>query len=406
MKTALVGASVIDGSGSVARSANVIVQDNKIIAVDEPLAPLPPDTDVVVDLDGRTLLPGLIDTHIHCVGGDYVPGYEHDDIATAILKTAAVMRRTLQAGITTVRTAGSRDYLDVVVRDAVIAGEVPGPRMLASGRGLTITGGHLAGVCLEVDSIPEMVKGVREHLKARVDSVKVMMSGGTATAGREVTASQFTRQEATVIVQEAQRGGCKVLTHAIGGQAIRVAVAAGVVSFVLGYLLVEETAVAMRDKGTYLVPTFSPGHYYTRVRQAEPWRIARSEATWPLRRKAFELAMRVGVPIAMGSDCGAQSRMPNGRNALELALMVEHGMEPAMAIQAGTSSAATLLGLDDVGRIAPGFVADLIVVDGDPLTNIELLEQGIVLVMQAGTVIRDDLHLYDHARASQHGQKG
>lgn len=393
MRTTFVNGQVLDGDGGVLdRIAAVTIEEGTIVAVGPPGdGERPAPTDRVVDLSGRTLLPGLIDTHVHCVGGDYTPGYEDQAEGMAVLRTAEVMRKTLDAGITTVRTAGSRDHLDIIVRDAINAGVIPGPRMIASGRGLTITGGHLAGICQEVDDASEAVKGVREHFKAGADSIKIMMSAGAATGGRDITASQFNFDEVQAMVQEVHRAGRKVLTHAIGPQAIRDAVAAGVDSIDHGYHLDEETAQQMRDTGIYLVPTFCPGHYYTRVRLAEPWRIERAEATWALRKVSFELALQVGVPIAMGSDCGAPSRMPNGRNALELELMVEHGMSPSDAIHAGTGAAADLLGLDDVGRVAVGQVADLIVVDGDPLSDITVLQEGVRLVMQAGQVIRDDL---------------
>jgi imidazolonepropionase-like amidohydrolase len=338
-------------------------------------------------------MPGLIDTHIHCAGGNYFPGYEDERLELAVLRTANVLKTTLHAGITTVRTAASRDWLDVGLRDAINAGLLVGPRVLASGRGITITGGHMSSVSAAADG-PEMVRfQVREHARRGVDSIKLMMSAGVATGGRDVHASQFDADEVAMAVTEAHRAGRRVLTHAIGAEAIRLAVEAGVDSIDHGYYLDEESAESMVRRGIFLVPTFCPGHYYTQVRLAEPWRIARAEALGTAREDSFALALAYGVKIAMGSDCGAPSRMPNGRNALELELMVQAGMTPENALIAGTSAAADLIGRPDLGRVVDECIADLIVVDGDPTSDIRTLQDCIVGVIQGGAVRRDDLGL-------------
>lgn len=383
--------TVIDGLGSVVTDVDVLVENGRVHPGSDQ-RDLPSET-TVVDLQGLTLMPGLIDTHIHCAGGDYFPGYEDERLELAVLRTVNVLRATLHAGITTVRTAASRDWLDVGVRDAINAGLTVGPRVIASGRGITITGGHMASVSAAADG-PEMVRfQVREHARRGVDSIKLMMSAGVATAGRDVHASQFDAEEVATAVAEAHRAGRRVLTHAIGTEAIRLAVDAGVDSIDHGYYLDEESAVLMVRRGIFLVPTFCPGHYYTQVRLAEPWRIARAEALGAAPKDSFALALDHGVRIAMGSDCGAPSRMPNGRNALELELMVKAGMREEDALIAGTSAAADLIGRHDLGRVASGCVADLLVVDGDPTTDIAVVQSGVVGVIQGGVVRRDDLGL-------------
>jgi imidazolonepropionase-like amidohydrolase len=310
----------------------------------------------------------------------------------AALRTAEAARRTLLAGVTTIRTAGSRDYLDLDVRDVIRLGLTPGPRILGSGRGLTITGGHLAEVCMEVDGVDEVRKAVRQHVKRGVDSIKLMLSAGVATPGLDVQAAQFSPEEVRAAVYEAHRAGKKVLTHAIGLAGIRNAIEGGVDSIDHGQFLDEEAAVRMRERGIYLVPTFGPGYYYAEVRKAEPWRIERAEAVKDQHDRAFRLALEVGVPVAMGCDCGAPSRMPNGENALELELMVRHGMTTEHAIRAATSEAARLLGIaDTVGTIAPGKLADLVVLDGNPLDDIRVARTGVRLVMQCGRIVREEL---------------
>ena len=193
-------------------------------------------------------------------------------------------------------------------------------------------------------------------------------------------------------VYEAHKVGRPVLTHAIGLGGIRNGVAAGVDSIDHGHYLDEEQARLMKQKGIYWVPTLAPMYFYLKVRQAEPWRIARAEAVQAVHDRAFRMALDLGVPIAMGCDCGGQSRMPNGANALELALMVDRGMSPMQAIVTATRESATLTRLiDTVGTIAPGKLADLIVVDGNPVDDITLLQSAVKMVVQGGVVRRNDL---------------
>jgi len=382
---------VLDGLADSAVQGWVLVEGDRIVATGRG-QPGPRVAERTIDLGGRTVLPGLIDTHVHLAGGDYFPGYEHEPIGIAAVRTAEAARRTLLAGYTTVRTASSRDFLDLDVRDAIHMGLTPGPRIIGSGRGITSTGGHQHEVAMEVDGPDEVRKAVRQHIKRGVDSLKIMMSGGVATAGLPVQAEQFSVEEVTTAVYEAHRVGMKVLTHSIGLQAIRNAIEGGVDSIDHGQYLDEECAVRMKQRGIYLVPTFGPFYYYTEIRKAEDWRIQRAEAIKDQHQRAFRLAMEVGVPIAMGSDCGAPSRFPNGENALELTLMVRNGMAPGDAVRSGTSEAARLAGVfDQVGSVEPGKLADLIVVDGNPLEDISVLQHKVQLVMKGGTIYRDDL---------------
>jgi imidazolonepropionase-like amidohydrolase len=346
----------------------------------------------VIDLDGQTIMPGLIDTHVHMAGGDYFPGYEQEAIGIAAIRTAEAARRNLMAGLTTVRTAASRDFLDLDIRDAIRMGLTPGPRIIGSGRGITITGGHIHEVAMEVDGPDEVRKAVRQHVKRGADSLKIMMSAGVATAGLPVHAEQFSVDEVKTAVYEAHKVGMKVLTHSIGLQAIRNAIDGGVDSVDHGQYLDEECAVRMKERGIYLVPTFGPFYYYTEVRKAEAWRIERAEQIGEQHVRAFRMALEVGVPIAMGSDCGAPSRFPNGENALELTLMVRNGMSCEHAIRCGTSEAARLVGVfDRVGSLEAGKLADLLVVDNNPLDDISVLQKGVRLVMKEGVIYRDEL---------------
>ena len=391
MSVLFTGGLVLDGLADEPVAGWVHVDGERIVAVGHG-QPAPHVDGRTIDLAGRTVMPGLIDTHVHLAGGDYFPGYEHEAIGIAALRTAEAARRTLLAGFTTVRTASSRDFLDLDLRDAIRLGLTPGPRIIGSGRGITCTGGHQHEVAMEVDGPDEVRKAVRQHIKRGADSLKIMMSGGVATAGLPVQAEQFSVDEVRTAVYEAHRAGMKVLTHSIGLGAIRNAIEGGVDSIDHGQYLDEACAVRMKERGIYLVPTFGPFHYYTEVRKAEAWRIERAEGIKAQHQRAYRLALDVGVPIAMGSDCGAPSRFPNGENALELTLMVRNGMPASRAVRCGTSEAARLAGVfEQVGSLEPGKLADLIVVAGNPLEDITVLQHGVQLVMKGGTIYRDDL---------------
>jgi imidazolonepropionase-like amidohydrolase len=390
--------TVIDGNGGIAERGALLVTGGTIEAVGPTtgLEARRADPDVTtIDLAGRTLMPGLIDTHVHLAGGDFEPNREADPVGLAAFRMVPPAMRTLQAGFTTIRVAGSRDFLDVDLRDAIAEGAVIGPRILASGRGLTTTGGHYHNWCAaEVDGVDAVRREVRSHVKRGVDSIKLMLSPGIATEGSNVNTEQFSLEEVQVAVYEAHKVGKSVLSHAIGIGGIRNGVEAGVDSIDHGFYLDEEQAHKMKARGIYLVPTFGPTHYYVQKRQAEAWRIRRAEQVEPIHAAAFKLALDVGVPIALGCDCGAQSRMPNGENALEIELMVQNGMAPMAAILAATREAARLTRiLDRVGTLEPGKAADLIVVEGNPVDDVTRLRTAIRMVVQAGQVRRDDLGL-------------
>ncbi|MBI4277323.1 MAG: amidohydrolase family protein [Armatimonadetes bacterium] len=382
---------LMDGLGGSVEGGDILVEGERIAAVGRGLeGRRGPDTRVV-DLAGRSILPGLIDAHVH-TGGDFFPGNLQENLAMACFRTADAARRTLLAGVTTVRTAGSREFLDVDLRDAINAGLIVGPRVVASGRGLTTTGGHEHEMCMEVDGVDAVVNAVRYHMKRRCDSIKLMMSAGVATRGPHVASAMFNLDEAKAAVFEAHKYGMKVLTHSFGVEAILNGIEAGVDSIDHGSWLNEELATMMKERGIYLIPTFGPGYYYTQIRKAEPWRIARSEQVTPVRIEAFHVALEIGVPVAMGSDCGGPSRFPNGENLLEMELMVKYGMKSEDVVKASTSETAKAIGLfHHIGSLEPGKLADLVVVEGNPIDDMGVMRRGVKLVMKGGNIYRDEL---------------
>jgi imidazolonepropionase-like amidohydrolase len=400
MRTFFTSGRIIDGRGGLIERGSVLVEGEQIVACGDNV-PKPRDADRVIDLAGRTLMPGMIDTHVHLAGGDYHPERVHQSVPMASFRTVEAAQRTLLAGFTTVRSAVARDFIDVDLRDAINAGLIIGPRIIASGPGITITGGHIHETAMEVDGPDEVRKAVRYQIKRRVDSIKLMLSGGVATADQDVQAEQFTLDEVQAAVYEAHKAGKMAQPHAIGLQGIMNGVRAGLDSIDHGIFLNEEAADLMQAKGIYYVPTFGPFYYYTEKRLAEPWRCERADPIIPRHVESFKLAMAKGLKIAMGCDCGAPSRFPNGENALEFWLMVRYGMDPMQAIVAGTSNAATLLRRDRwVGAIEPGKLADLIVIDGDPLDDIAALQEQVRFVMKGGVIYKDWLSHAEHeARA-------
>ena len=392
MKTLFVNGLVVDGLGGHRERSALLVEDERIVAVGPDVADQHRSADRVVDLAGRTLMPGMIDCHAHPGGGDERPEHARDSYGLTAIRTIQALQRTLWAGITTVRNAGSRDFVDVDAREAIKAGLFVGPRLLCAGRAITMTGGHGHAFAVEVDG-PENIRAeVRRQVKRGVDAIKILASGGIGTPAQSPHHQMFTPEEIAAAVDEANRYNIPTLTHAMGNQAIRNCIAAGVTSIDHGNYLDEECCQLMIDRDIYYVPTFGCYYYYAVRRLAEPEKCARADPVMEPHRQGFQLAMRMGVKIALGCDCGAPSRMPNGENALEFWLYVQNGMPAEQAIVAGTSSSAKLLRLDHlVGSLEPGKLADLVVIDGNPLDDISTLLSSVALVMKDGQIVRNEL---------------
>jgi len=393
MRTLFRNGRIIDGLGGTIGRGEVVVEGRHIVYAG-PEKDGGGAADTVYDLDGRVLMPGMIDTHVHFVGGNWDPASERDSAAMAVLRTVPTVEQTLRAGITMLRTAGSRDHLDIDIRDAINQGVIIGPRILASGRGITMTGGHVHYMSVEVDGVDAVRREVRRQIKRGVDAIKIMgLSGGVATANQNLQAEQFTLEEVATAVYEAHKAGKMTFGHAIGEQGIMNGIQAGIGSIDHGIFLTEEACDLMKQKGIFYVPTLAVIYYYTERRKAEPWRVERADAVRDQHIQSFKLALEKELTFAMGSDCGLASRFPHGENALELEQMVRHGMAPKDAIVAGTGNAARLLRLDkSLGSVTAGKLADLIVVDANPLDDITALQHKIALVMKDGTVYLDRIH--------------
>jgi imidazolonepropionase-like amidohydrolase len=386
-------------SGKTLTDQAIVIEGDKVVSVGP--GSQAPAGSTVVNLPNATLLPGLIDAHTHLT---FNPQFGYESLGISIPREALIgahnARLTLEAGITTVRNVGASGYSDVALRDAINAGDVPGPRMIVSGPPLSITGGHCdnnllpyeyhateAGVA---DGVEQVQHKVREIIKYGADIIKVCATGGVLSKGDDPNASQFTMEEMKAIVAEAHRLGRKVAAHAHGAEGVRWASEAGVDSIEHGHLMDDAAVATLKKNGTYLVPTL----------YLMDWQKGNSaKANLPdFLRKKMEMvsavgqsnvkkAFQAGVKIGMGTDAAVY---PHGLNAHELEVYVRLGMTPLLAIQTATINDADLLGWSDkVGTLEPGKWADIIAVDGDPLQDITTL-QRVKFVMKGGEVVKNE----------------
>jgi len=374
----------------------VVVEGDRIRALGAEAAPAGAPS---IDLGDVTLLPGLMDLHTHLaydLEGDWPHRDAIEGIAEGTLRAVRNARRTVDAGFTTVRDVGaSQGFIDVAVMRGVERGWIVGPRVIPAGHSLGITGGHcdvtgfIPGV-LEMgpeegvaDGVDEVVRAVRYQIKHGARVIKLCATAGVLSFEESVGAQQFTEEEMRAAVEEAARHGMKVAAHAHGAEGIKAAVRAGVASIEHGSMIDDEAARMMKERGVYLVPTTHLADVIDLELLPPPIR-AKAEWVLPRAKENLRRAIQSGVPIAFGTDAAV---FPHGDNAREFAALVERGMTPAAAIRAATIDAADLLGVDDRGVIAPGKLADLIAVPGNPLEDVRVLED-VRFVMVGGKVVK------------------
>jgi imidazolonepropionase-like amidohydrolase len=386
----LSGARIIDGTGTEpVRGRSVVVEKGVITAVVEDARARRGNG---VDLAGHTLLPGLINSHVHlCLGAEADPArpMREEPLALTAIKALLRARETARAGVTTVRDLGGREYAELAARRAIQEGLIDGPRIVAAGRPVCMTGGHGHWLGREADGPDDARKAVREQLKAGADVIKIIATGGVLTPGVEPGSPQMTFEEMRAAIEEARKAGRRTAAHAMAATGISEAIDAGITSIEHGVYLTEEIVAHMRRDGTFLVPTLNaPAAIATGGLAAgiPEYMVRKSEQVVPPHVASFQLAHRAGVRIAAGADSGTPLNF-HGSLLPELTLMVKYGMTPLEVIRAATVTAADCLGPGEVtGRVAPGYAADLIAVAGDPAERIETLAD-LKLVLVNGRII-------------------
>lgn len=412
MSYLIINARLFDGTGAAADATpmSILVDGQKIKAV-APTSELSScDGAKLIDADGMTLMPGLIDCHDHMAS---IPGSMRDRAAIspslAVLMTAATLNDTVLGGFTSIRDAGG---LDQGVKSGVERGLIPGPRLRISVNILSQTGGqncHIEPAGIDshfpvlpgvpdsfCDGVDECIKRTREMILAGADWIKLCTTGGVSTPIGGPLVQQFSFAEVTAIVETAHAAGKPVMCHAYGGAGAQIALDAGVDSIEHGADLSDAQLEQMVKQGTWLVPTFSVLAGVVALEDASPGLLPgyvaiKARQLLDTQHASFKKAVSVGVKIALGTDAGG---LAHGHNARELGLMVAAGMTASQALDAGTSMAARCMGLgDETGRIIAGHYADLLLVESDPLNDVTILENRdhLRFIMKDGTIFKDTL---------------
>jgi imidazolonepropionase-like amidohydrolase len=388
-----------DARGKLWTSAIVLIEDDKIKSVTTNLSDIPAHAQII-DLSKFTGLPGLIDVHTHMTQyTDETPGQPMLKQLTANPPAVEVFLarkgafRTLEAGVTTVRDLGSDQYMDIAMRDLINHGEMIGPRMFVCGYGLTVTSTpYKPGLNLPAggiaDGVPEVLRAVRQQVAAGADVIKLFASTGTDD---DVTGFQtYSYDEIKAAVDAAHQFGKKIAIHSYGPDGARDAVRAGTDSLEHATDMDDATIQEMARRGTFYVPTIDHNRYYLDNWQKIGYANGFQEKTKAFIERNLETArkaFKAGVKFAMGSDA---IYTMYGENTRELGWFVKAGMTPEQALRTATTNAAELLGNStELGAVAPGYFADLVAVEGDPLSNIDIAIHNVRWVMKSGTVVVD-----------------
>lgn len=399
--------NLIDGvSNSSLGQSTIIVEGNKICSIEKGFTK-PSGSDKLIDLSNKTVLPGFIDLHVHLESETSkdaaVKRYTQNE-ADIAFQSIVYAKRTLMAGFTTVRDLGGSG-VNISLRNAVNAGTVVGPRIFTGGKTIATTGGHADptnGTRKDIMGDPGPKEGVingpddarhavRQRYKEGSDLIKITATGGVLSIARDASGPQFTDEELKAIVETAKDYGMQVAVHGIGVEGTRRAVAAGVNTIEHGSLMTEELADLMKKNGTYFCATITAGESISELAKIpgyyHPLVTPKALLIGPQDKAAFALAYKRGVKVAFGTDAGV---FPHGENAREFGYMMDAGMPAMDAIKTGTITSATVLGMaDKIGSIEKGKLADLVAVDGDPLSDIKVL-QSVKFVMRDGIVYKNE----------------
>lgn len=383
------GGLLFDGQSEPVSAHGVLISEGRIRRI-APAAEFEGYEGQRIDTTGQTLMPGLIDCHVHMTFGaepNMADAVSRIGLADLVLKTLENAQATLRGGITSVRDCGGREFVEIVIRDAINEGRHQGPSLRCAGRLICITGGHGRWIGREADGVDEVRKAVRETIRGGADCVKMMATGGVTTPNVDPLVAHFTPEEIAAGIEEAHRFGLRVASHAQGADGIRNAVEGGVDSIEHGFELTEPLIETMIAKGVYLVPTLSASAMLlSQARDLLPqFMFDKASRFREMHESSFKGFVAAGGRIAMGTDAGTPFNF-HGDNAQELAHMVRLGMSPLEALRAGTSVAADLLDLPGHGSVAEGKCADLLLVDGNPIEDVSAAadRRNHVMVMKNG----------------------
>jgi len=392
---------IIDGTGNVIEKGTVAVNGKNLAFVGPTNKFTPSSKNTIFDISGKTVLPGLIDSHVHfCLDGspDPVRSFSRESVATTTLKAARYARLTLDAGVTTVRDLGGKDYIDIAIRDGIESALIPGPKMICCGKQICMTGGHGWEFGREADGENDVRTAAREQLKAGANFIKMMATGGIMTKGVQSGSTQFTVEELRAAVQEAQKAGKRTASHAQGTEGIKNSLLAGIHSIEHGIFLDDEAIGLMLKNKAHLVPTLSVTYHILRggIRGGvPPFAVEKARTAKRSHLRSVKKAYEAGVPIAFGTDAGTPFNC-HGENLKELELLVALGFTPMEAILAATRTASEVLGLEQrIGSLEEGKAGDLIVVDGNPLEDIGLLQdkEKMLVIMKDGHFFKCEVRL-------------
>lgn len=392
-------------TGTVLEDKTIIVTGSKISAIQDGFVSASSREDIIVDLKTKTVMPGLIDMHVHIEGETsptrYLDVFTKND-ADVAFTSAEIANRTLMAGFTTVRDLGGSG-VNVALRNAIAQGKVNGPRIFTAEKAIATTGGHAdptngrkkslmgdPGPAEGVINSPEDArKAVRQRYKNGADLIKITATGGVLSVAKNGQNPQFTQEEVNEIVKTAKEYGMVVAAHAHGKEGMKRAIKAGVQTIEHGSFMDKEAADLMKQYNTYLVPTLSAGRYVEQQalipNYYPPVILPKIKSTMKVLDGTLEMVIKENVPIAFGTDAGV---FPHGENAKEFIYMVEVGWSPMFSIQSATITNAKLLDMEnELGQLSEGFIADIVAVEGDPIKDISTMV-NVTFVMKEGKVYK------------------
>ena len=395
--TVIRNVTLLDGTGAAPVPGHALIVEGRRISWIGSEAQLPQGSDGhAIDGRGGTIMPGMINCHVHLTNDgspDLFGQVERDSVTVSALRGYLNLQATLESGVTSVRDCGAANGIALDLARAVDDGLVPGPRIRAAGRVITMTGGHGHFIGREADGPAGVRQATRAEIKAGAHFIKAMATGGVLTPGVVPTQTALQPDELEQVAREAHNAGRRAACHAIGNEGIKNAIRAGIDSIEHGFYLDDEALELALDRGTVLVPTLIAVNQIVnngKTGAMPAWVVEKAESESGHHRESFAAAVRSGMKVAAGTDAGTPFN-PHTYLPQELALMVDYGMRPMDAIVAATRNAAENLGLaPDVGTLEVGRLADIVVVDGDPSSDITAAGR-VRFVMKDGVLARDDL---------------